>query len=247
MASRKITRLGGMLSVLITVTTYPSFGMMLMEQNRETTQNHYKVIDLGTLGGDSSSAYDVNDEGQIVGNSAATNPQHFDHAFLWHKKMQDLGVLDSKGGFARRINARGDCVGYLNYGNSFAPTRGFLYKDGKMTKLPALLGEQASEANGINDKGWIVGLSATKTMIPCAVIWHNGAIHKIDNDIGGKGFVAQAINNQDDIVGVADVHSGKGHAFFRHQGKMRDLGTLGGGDSYAWSLNDKGVSVSLFL
>ncbi|HEY5730708.1 MAG TPA: hypothetical protein VIS72_11690, partial [Anaerolineales bacterium] len=52
----------------------------------------YSIVDLGILGGDSSRAQDINERGQIVGES--TNPSGDTHAFLWKNGvMIDLGTL----------------------------------------------------------------------------------------------------------------------------------------------------------
>src|SRR5262245_19349150 len=52
----------------------------------------YTFTDLGTLGGSTSSANDINDGGQIVG--AATIATGDEHAFCWDNgAMIDLGTL----------------------------------------------------------------------------------------------------------------------------------------------------------
>ena len=55
---------------------------------------YYVVTDLGALpGGASSNAYDINDNGQVVGSSQVTGGNS--HAFLWRPTthLQDLGTL----------------------------------------------------------------------------------------------------------------------------------------------------------
>jgi probable HAF family extracellular repeat protein len=53
----------------------------------------YRVTDLGTLGGKNSTAYGVNDLGQVAGTSV--DEQGAQHAFLWSALtgMRDLGFL----------------------------------------------------------------------------------------------------------------------------------------------------------
>lgn len=53
----------------------------------------YRLTDLGTLGGSSSSAFGINDTGQVVGSSAIAGDA-VQHAFLYSNgSMADLGTL----------------------------------------------------------------------------------------------------------------------------------------------------------
>jgi probable HAF family extracellular repeat protein len=72
------------------------------------------MTDLGTLGGHFSDAYDINNLGQVVGQSNL-NVGDFNalsQAFLWENGiMQDIGTLYNGGSKAMRINDLGQVVG----------------------------------------------------------------------------------------------------------------------------------------
>lgn len=70
--------------------------------------------DLGTLGGQNSDAYGINNSGQIVGYAATASGAW--HPFLYSNgQMIDLGPLDGvyTEGIAGSINAAGQIVGYM--------------------------------------------------------------------------------------------------------------------------------------
>src|SRR5574341_2532253 len=55
-----------------------------------------QIVDLGTLGGTSSWARDINDEGQVVGDSQTIN-DHDGRAFVWRDgRMKQLGTLGGR-------------------------------------------------------------------------------------------------------------------------------------------------------
>jgi len=116
------------------------------------------VTTLGTLGGTSSQATDVNNSGEVVGfASLATGYQH---AFsITGGTMLDLGTLGGSS-YAYGVNASGEVVGYsyLADGDQHA----FLYYDGTMLDLNSLLpsnsGWVLEEAFGINASGQITGM-----------------------------------------------------------------------------------------
>ena len=73
-----------------------SLGPMGAPERQEHKPNHfphYRVTDLGTLGGMSSLAFAVNSKGQVGG--GANVPGEYQHPFLWTRQtgLQDLGTL----------------------------------------------------------------------------------------------------------------------------------------------------------
>jgi probable HAF family extracellular repeat protein len=70
------------------------------------------MIDLGTLGGRSSQANAINDDGVVVGVSG-TAPHDVPHAFMWtrYAGMVDLGALSELGSAAQAVSDEGVVVG----------------------------------------------------------------------------------------------------------------------------------------
>jgi probable HAF family extracellular repeat protein len=120
--------------------------------------------DLGTLQGMSfSSAADINNRGQVVGDSGNVNAAVWSHAFLYSSgQMIDLGALPGYAYESRGtgINDVGQIVGYSERSGDYA-RHGFLYCAGVMTDLNSLIDPDAGwtieEAAAINNSGWIVG------------------------------------------------------------------------------------------
>lgn len=113
-----------------------------------------KMIDLGTLGGQYSEAFAINDKGEVVG-VAATSTLHYDNAFLYAGGvLHDLGNLG--GGYAQAfgINNKTQIVGASG---GTTVSRGFLYQKGAMVALDTLVDPAwtISEARAINDLGQI--------------------------------------------------------------------------------------------
>lgn len=212
-------------------------------QNHAPKHHHYKLIDLGTLGGPNSSV-------TFGGYTSKT--------------------LDSQGtvvGFSDTSTTDPYC---LLYPDCFV-NRSFQWRNGISTDLGALPGLNNSFAFGFNSRGWVVGVSESGAIDPLtgfretnAVLWRNGQIINLGT-LGGNASGANAVNNQGQVVGGAlttipdlfsDVFSNtyffelygfylfpgstESHAFLWQEGKMNDLGTLGGPDSVAWFVNERG-------
>ncbi|MCE5267095.1 MAG: PEP-CTERM sorting domain-containing protein [Planctomycetaceae bacterium] len=117
-----------------------------------------QVNDLGTFGGDQSQANQINNSGQIVG--AADLADHTTHAFLSNNggPLRDLGTLGGFSSSALAINEAGTIVG-ASYTSSGYQHAFICTGNGPMVDLT--LGTAFvnchSTANGINNKGQIVG------------------------------------------------------------------------------------------
>ena len=83
-------------------------------------QARWVITDLGTLGGKSSEAVAINDQGQVIGFSATAKGRN--HAFLWREgKLSDLGVLPGgSASGASAINEHGQIVGWSGNANTDA-------------------------------------------------------------------------------------------------------------------------------
>jgi probable HAF family extracellular repeat protein len=189
------------------------------------------LTDLGTLPGTgdfSSTATWISANGLIAGLSEngeidPTVPGFPElHAVLWkHGKITDLGTLE--GGYesiAQAVNSGGEVVGFA--------------------------------VNGVPDDHSIVGFP-TQTR---AFRWQNGAMQDIGTLPGGTDAVALMVNEGGQIVGQSytgdsvpppDPSCGDFpltlHGFFWDNGKMVDLGTLGGSCTFTYALNNRGQVV----
>jgi probable HAF family extracellular repeat protein len=131
-----------------------------------------KATDLGNLGGQTGQAggniaYDINNQGQVVGNSDLQGDTTFD-AFLWTWKtgMQDLHTLSGDvASTSISINDAGSVVG-LSLDANFNP-RAFLWEKGVMTDLNTLIAGDSPlyliSGCSINSRGEITGLGLTST------------------------------------------------------------------------------------
>jgi probable HAF family extracellular repeat protein len=115
------------------------------------------MIDLGTLGGQSSEARGFNDLGQVVGLSDTSSGET--HAFLWTAQdgMIDLGTLGGITSEARDVNEFGQVVG--SSVNSTGNVHPFLWTpENGMIDLGTLGGHNALPS-ALNDTGQVVGAS----------------------------------------------------------------------------------------
>ncbi len=248
------------LMVVLTVT----IGLLAQEQPEKLQQPSYYVDDLGTLGGTFSFAGGLNNKGSVGG--ATTVPgDTVIHSFLWREgQMTDLGTLggpnsdtswrlndrDEVGGVAETSDADPLGEDFSGFGTNLISLP-FVWQKGVMTPLPTLGGNNG-RANGVNNRGQVVGRAETSTPDPTCeppqvlqslpVIWRKGKIEEVLPTLAGDSRGgAVAINSRGQAVGFSGDCTTFLHAVLWQGGTATDLGNLGGQFTHvATSINNRG-------
>jgi probable HAF family extracellular repeat protein len=221
---------------LITIATFASLSdpVQLFGQDPELKQHRYRLVDVGTFGGPDSYfilGVGLNRRGQAAGAAATPTPDPFSPICIFF-----------------------DCfVGHA-----------FQWQDGVATDLGALPGTNNSGVGGMNSGGTVVGVSENGLVDPVInfpdlepVVWEDGRIIDLGT-FGGNFGQANAINDRGQVVGFAtnpistsvsiaafgcDVDLAvptQTRAFIWEGRAIQDLGTLGGTDSCAVLINERG-------
>jgi probable HAF family extracellular repeat protein len=191
--------------------------------NRARAQDEITIIDMGTLvGGLESYPYDMNDLGQVVGESS-------DVPFLWDSKtgMQDLSqIIGGYYGQAFYINNQGQVVGQRNSNRAFlwSPADGYIE-----------LTSTSSNARGINNLGQVVG--TFDVTLDGGVQQTHAFLWSKDKGLQDLGTLAgnransvaspEGINDNGQVVGWSDLPTDAvgSHAFrWTPETGMQDLG-----------------------
>jgi probable HAF family extracellular repeat protein len=216
-----------------------------------------EAIDLGTLGGNESSAFSVNNRGQVVGVAVNTIPDPFSffatqlRAFLWQDgAMQDLGTLGGPESWALFVNNGGQVAGFSLTNDTANPATGsptqdpFLWEHGTMVDL-GTLGGTFGWPYSLNNRGQVVGysdLAGDLTLHP--FLWERGSLFDLGT-FGGNFGISEGINDSGEVVGWATNNNDQAQlAFLWKDGVMTNLGTLNGDDcSIAFHINSRGQIV----
>lgn len=278
-----------MLSITISSTVFLSLAVFAVAQEESAANAQYSVVALDALGGVlGSSAHGINNKGWVTGDANLTGDTT-EHASLWRNGVvTDLGAL---GGSNSNVdfpvkNDRGLIAGFAQtsttdpLGEHFCifictpdgqscegsnqSCRGFLWRDGVISPLPTLGGNN-SAATGVNNRGVIVGAAENSTQDPnClspqvldyeAVTWsaENGDTHQLPAFAGDSVAAGAAINDEGQVVGGSgNCGSGPGispiliHAVLWQNDSVTDLGSLGGVmNNLANAINNRGQVVGM--
>lgn len=202
----------------------------------------YTVTDLGTLGGRTSRARAVNEDGTVVG-EAETKPGNL-HAFIWSPKegMKDLGTLGGPLSRANAVNDHGIVAGEAeDAGGVLKPVR---WIGGSITNLPLPASASAGAALGIHHFGEIVG-TAEYGESGVALRWVKGEIEPLFTN--STVAVPRGINELGAIAGrLSETNTAgepTGTAFILNPASDRPLRTFVPHGSAALAINRAGTAV----
>jgi probable HAF family extracellular repeat protein len=211
------------------------------QNSPQQKHHHYKLIDIGALPGKSIYSTRVTSDG--------STPTEFEQVLNDHGML--VGGADT--GIA---NPYGNCFNPFNQIVECYVQHAFVWQKGKLSDLGTLPGGVSSFAYYVSDNGLVTGGSENGNFDPNvgtpeyhAALWYGGAITDLGT-LGGTSSLGTGVNDASQVTGFAqraveDPFSIAGlgtqtRAFLWQNGKMQDLKTLGGPDSFAQYINNAG-------
>ena len=199
----------------------------------------YSVTDIGNLQGSASSGGAVitgfNDAGELVG-WAGVGSSGSPHGFMWTMNTGFVDLLNSIGAFSvDGINAAGQIIADGAIQNLGSYT--FLYADHVSKTLPL---STVRSINNLSQIAGSVGGFGPSTHLPIAVIYTSPTVTQLDvcANCYSEAF---AINDAGQVAGNATDSSTLFHrCFFYDGGKVTDLGTPKGTNSFVSGINNSG-------
>ncbi|MDE1974894.1 MAG: DUF3466 family protein [Patescibacteria group bacterium] len=204
----------------------------------------YQLIDIGTSlsnqGYINSIAYDINNVGQVVGDSSENSGYPSYGAFVYQNdSVQILNDLDgnSDDDSVFGINDSGQIVGDAI--GTDRKQHAIIYSNGQMQVIDDTeSGIAYGSATAINNKGRVVGnLTMSGTFESHMFVYDNGSMQDLGN-LGMVGVYADDINDNSIIVGYASGDNYTSYAFSYSGGVVNDINTLGGSSSFALGINN---------
>jgi probable HAF family extracellular repeat protein len=195
------------------------------------------------------------------------------HAFAWQNGVTtDLGALGAVPGNdvsnASWISETGLIAGFSENGVSdplfpgFPEIRAVLWRGGQIIDLGTLGGNE-SFANAVNNRGQVIGWALNTISDPFGIgtelrpfLWQDGVMHDL-GDLGGPDAIAIFVNERGQVAGSSLINSTPlppvsgpcavgqpaSDPFLCENGRMIDLGTLGGTCGFPNDLNNRGQVV----
>src|SRR5436190_3210282 len=208
-----------------------------------------QMKDLGTLGGNSSEAYAINQNGQITG--YAQNSQN-DHAFVYSGGiMTDIGTLLGTAlpnSYGYSINDSGHIAGTA-YNSKFSSSHTFFYNGITAVDIGSL--GQGANGSAINNNDQITGYSTTGG-VDHAFRYADGVLTDLGT-LGGDWSYGNGINNSNLIVGGSFIDAADSiyHAFSATGNSLTDLNSSVDSSGAGWvliearAINDAGQIVGV--
>lgn len=158
--------------------------------------------DLGTLRGNATFALDVNERGQVTGNSRTAQGQLV--AFLWERgRMTNLGFLPGGNGFSRgyAVSNRGVVVGESDNNRP----RAFHWERGELSDVGTLPGGTTAVAHDVNNADRVVGAASNGSTTRPFMAERGTAPVDLGTLAGTSTSSgrAWAVNDRGDVAGVS--------------------------------------------
>jgi probable HAF family extracellular repeat protein len=203
-----------------------------------------RPFDLGTPTGRSSAATAVNGRGQVVGWVYVKNTLNktYEKRPFRRETNGRLSIADLWSGYyvASAINDRGQALVNREPLAMIPTFDARLWQGQKLTDLGS------AEATALNDHDQVVGWSRGSLDPPRPSLWQRGKLVGLRTLPGRPDGEATAINERGQIIGSnwkGGLATQAERAFQWQQGKLTDLGTLGGKESRAVAINERGLIV----
>ena len=180
-----------------------------------------RMIDLGSLGGTFGLAGDMNNGGQVIGNSNLAGDVT-QHGFIWDRNtLTDIGTLGGTWSDANALNERGHVVGQATIATG--DYHAYIWEHGVLKDLgplPGFADTTCIGAFGINSRDQVVGQAVQNFCAgpgADAFLWEEGDMIDV-NDLVTPGSNLtlndiEQINDRGEMFGSGTLTSGEDRAF----------------------------------
>ena len=147
-------------------------GAVVVDNTRAFLYSDGEMSDLGTLGGETSTAFDINDRGEIVGSSITASG--LSRAFLYRDGTMVELPVPGETSTALAINGRGQVVGGSSSVAAPGAIDGYVYEAGRISMLRDVVPQDGCwnrlDPRDINDHGDIVGIGIMNSDASCGEV-----------------------------------------------------------------------------
>ena len=220
----------------------------VMNSRSKTTSFQY--VDLGTLGGEDSDPWAMNDLGQVVGGSESQPGNYTWLGFLWTARsgMEQFGVswCDMRISIAHGISSNGKVVGRQDCVMDSGYIGGYLYDSvtKQMFFTATYPGADVTYPYSANSSGHMVGMASP---VMDAMYWSNpSTIVNLNTYLNADFSYGRKISDSGIIIGDYSV-ANTVRGYVMDEANMSAFTTLnplpGDTDSFTYDRNDSGIVV----